>query len=293
MIQVEKDFNNASASLTSQDCKDLIKQSLIDGNAHEFTNWYKKADTKQQLKLIYHNKCAYCEGKPEKTSPIEVEHYRPKKASRKKVPEHNGYYWLGYEWTNLLFACSSCNSPKSTNFPFTPTGIRLTTPPLNTDGSLNTDKCKSDYRSLQREEPLILNPEVDAPENHIIFLPNGEAWGITLRGEKTIEKCKLNREGLVVEGRKQLIDSYENRITREVNNYINRDIDYPTFEYSIKNIIIDIWELRLPETEFSRLGFFMFDKFEIFFLRKFGPKVRKKLKAIYIHLKQEFIPPTI
>lgn len=290
MIQVEKDFTNSPDSLLSEKCKGKIKEALENGNNHDFKTWYKKADTKQLLQTVYNNKCAYCEGQLTITSPIEVEHYRPKKPSRTKPPKHNGYHWLGYEWTNLLLACDICNKSKGNHFPLEARGVRLTNPPINPDGSLDTNKCKPNYIDLQNEYPLLLNPEIDDPENHIIFLPDGRAWGITSRGEETIEKCKLNRDGLVIKGRKALIDSFEKRITRTVNHYIINQISYFTFEYTIKTIIAEIWELRLPINQFSRLGFFMFDKFELFFLRKFVPKVRKKLNQIYIAFKIEFIP---
>ena len=66
----------------------------------------------------FFGKCAYCEDRIVSTQPGDIEHYRPKgcvtneDGSRvmvdanggKKVP-HPGYYWLAYEWTNLLYAC--------------------------------------------------------------------------------------------------------------------------------------------------------------------------------------------
>src|SRR5215468_8122036 len=74
------------------------------------------------LNRLFRNKCAYCE---EKLSgqPGDVEHFRPKgrvcDATFRQVfidhPRwgrniaHPGYYWLAYDWDNLLPSCADCN----------------------------------------------------------------------------------------------------------------------------------------------------------------------------------------
>ena len=57
------------------------------------------------------------------------------------------------------------------------------------------------------EKPLILHPEIDEPEKHIIFLPNGSVIERTKRSQWTIKICNLNREELVLK-RKKIIDDY-------------------------------------------------------------------------------------
>lgn len=67
---------------------------------------------------IQNNKCCYCE--KEILSSYEVEHYRPCAAYQQ---DYNGttfkpgYYWLSYLWSNLFYACSSCNKSKGEYFP--------------------------------------------------------------------------------------------------------------------------------------------------------------------------------
>ena len=42
----------------------------------------------------------------------DVEHYRPKAGYRQDAEDplgRPGYYWLAYEWSNLLFCCQICN----------------------------------------------------------------------------------------------------------------------------------------------------------------------------------------
>jgi hypothetical protein len=67
---------------------------------------------KPALVAAQHEKCAFCEAKIRHTQPGDVEHFRPQAATRqsKDAPLRKpGYYWLAYEWTNLLLACAECN----------------------------------------------------------------------------------------------------------------------------------------------------------------------------------------
>src|SRR5207244_3555440 len=69
------------------------------------------------LNELFHKKCAYCEGKVSGHFPLDAEHYRPKKEvteGRTRLGGHPGYFWLAYEWYNLLLACRDCNSGHST-----------------------------------------------------------------------------------------------------------------------------------------------------------------------------------
>jgi hypothetical protein len=60
------------------------------------------------LEKLFCDKCAYCESKITPGFAWEVEHFRPKKSVAER-PDHPGYYWLAYEWTNLLPSCTLCN----------------------------------------------------------------------------------------------------------------------------------------------------------------------------------------
>lgn len=152
---------------------------------------------RDDLRHAQHLKCCYCE-KMEESYSNDVEHYRPKlKADRRPGSnETYGYWWLAFTWTNLLFACSSCNrSEKRTQFPLKKGSI-----PLRPEQSPSGD-----------EVPLILDP-ADAKENpvaHIEFVfevrivGEPKRWyargrdGKSSVGEKSIEVYGLNRLHLV------------------------------------------------------------------------------------------------
>lgn len=72
------------------------------------------------INALFHEKCAYCESRTTANFPLHVEHYRPKAGVTEKrneddpkirdVIDHPGYFWLAYEWYNLILACANCNT---------------------------------------------------------------------------------------------------------------------------------------------------------------------------------------
>jgi len=141
------------------------------------------------LKAAQHNKCCYCERKEEG----DVEHFRPKaKVSQGEgEPKQIGYFWLAYDWENFLFSCKICNqSYKKDYFPLAD----------------NTKRATPSSRNLSAEEPLLINPATENPEDFLDF--EGEfivAKDGNEKGKATIEYCGLDREPLN-EARKESLD---------------------------------------------------------------------------------------
>ena len=167
------------------------------------------ADVLRELKVkflfdLFSGTCAYCESKiPRHNSPGSVDHYRPIREvteGRDKI-DHTGYFWLAYEWDNLLPVCQNCNTShsdytgggrrrhpgKKNEFPIK--GVRVVAP------SGNPSTWKED---LRREIPLLLNPYHDTPEEHINFSDLGVPYpkNGSERGKATIDICDLGREAL-------------------------------------------------------------------------------------------------
>jgi uncharacterized protein (TIGR02646 family) len=65
------------------------------------------------LMTLFGGKCAYCESKLS-NGLGETDHFRPTASAvrlRKDFsPDH--YWWLAYEWDNLLSACEMCSRTK-------------------------------------------------------------------------------------------------------------------------------------------------------------------------------------
>jgi len=62
---------------------------------------------KDALAAVSFDKCWYCECKQER-SDLHVDHFRPKgRVSGEK--NHDGYWWLAFDWRNFRLACTFCN----------------------------------------------------------------------------------------------------------------------------------------------------------------------------------------
>lgn len=146
---------------------------------------YNDATVKQQLRNDQHQKCCYCESLFTDTSYGDVEHFRPKAGYQQewKGPLHKpGYYWLAYDWNNLFFSCQLCNQEFKGNY-F----------PLINDSSA---RAKSHTDVINQEQPLLLNPAVDNPEDHLTFVKDAIA-AVDERGKESIKAFGLDRPDLI------------------------------------------------------------------------------------------------
>jgi hypothetical protein len=189
------------------------------------------------LTNVFHERCAYCE------SPLEfdrylgdAEHYRPKGSvtwkqdlTRPKVKarctladgseiEHPGYFWLAYDWRNLVPACSACNSGagKVDQFPVKRAHL-LQLDIAELAGEPEAHMCepeaievpKSSSRYFlgplildTRELPLLLNPLNPAddrdPARHLRYGQGGVVVAIDNSeiGENSMRVYRLERDRL-------------------------------------------------------------------------------------------------
>ncbi len=144
---------------------------------------------KPKLESIQHRKCCYCESRVGVSSSPDIEHYRPKRGTRGTQGEYldDHYWWLQLDWDNLMVACRTCNANKGTWFP------------------LSDESKRAPYRGDHAaEEPLVLNPYVDNPDDHLLFGDDGSVRPLTQRGDATITILRLNRKGLLAERLGQL-----------------------------------------------------------------------------------------
>src|SRR5262245_1336693 len=73
---------------------------------------------KEPLIQLTSGKCAYCES-PFSPRRLIVDRFRPAMAALalNGAVSHDHYWWLAYEWENLLPACADCSRSKGTRFP--------------------------------------------------------------------------------------------------------------------------------------------------------------------------------
>ncbi len=83
------------------------------------------ADVKGTLYAQHWRICAYCSKELDRGDWGDVEHFRPKGRVH-EAPEHGGYWWLAYAFSNYLLSCGYCNSSrKGTKFPLLPRRQRV------------------------------------------------------------------------------------------------------------------------------------------------------------------------
>lgn len=114
-----------------------------------------------------HDKCWYVECKNLGTDD-DIDHFRPK-AGVKEDPDHPGYYWLAFDWTNLRLSCHRANRPR-TNPETGATGGKAGHFPLVDPAT----RARAPGDDLSREEPALLDPTKMADVILLTFTPNGE-----------------------------------------------------------------------------------------------------------------------
>ncbi|WP_298514738.1 AAA family ATPase [uncultured Kordia sp.] len=152
-----------------------------------FKNYLDKT-IKNALKDLFHGKCAYCESLILTTFVGDLEHYRPK-GGVSESSDHPGYWWLVNDWDNLLVSCRNCNIKKKNYFPIKD----------------ETKRAFSPNDDLNDENPLILNPCIDHPEEHFMYTDKGVIVSKTERGKASIMILGLNRTALVLAREKTII----------------------------------------------------------------------------------------
>jgi hypothetical protein len=153
------------------------------------------------LKQVFQKNCAYCEGEVLAQSFGDADHWRPKSAVTERCEsgrseaierdgrKHPGYWWLAYDWSNLLPACQRCNSGgKGTQFPVAREHV------FEPAGGESAEELDG------HEEPLLLHPfRGEDPLDHLAFdeLGGVHPVGDSSYGKTSIAVFRLDRGDLV------------------------------------------------------------------------------------------------
>jgi len=152
---------------------------------------FRMPEVRHALRELFFNKCAYCES-PLSVVAGDVEMFRPKAAVAEN-PLHPGYWWLAIDWNNLLIACPDCNRLRShTHDDHKVVSGKANRFPLVDESA----RCFDPKDDLFREQPLLLDPCRDDPDEHLVFDWSGLVASDTLRGQTTIAVLGLNRPSL-------------------------------------------------------------------------------------------------
>lgn len=183
---LDKQGNCKLTNETSDICfnYDMIPNDFDDGTeTFAFDrDIYANTNLKEQLRIDQNGKCAFCEQNIISISHGDVEHFRPKGGYRQNDKDNlnkPGYYWLAYDWNNLLLVCQVCNQRHKKNF----------FPIRNPE-----KRALNHHHKVRLEKPYFVNPYFENPRQLIGFRKE-VAYGKDRRhrGKKTIATIGLNR----------------------------------------------------------------------------------------------------
>ena len=213
----------------SDDYKSGVKKFTFDRSI------YGNSKVREQLLHAQYGKCCYCETKiPAATYP-NIEHYRPKSCTRQSIEYprlYPGYYWLAYDWDNLLICCPVCNTNKNDLFPLLDEGNR----------------ARSHEDPIECEKPVLVHPARDDPNTHFHF--SGSIIGYrTKRGKETIDCLDLNR-GALEENRRERLQELR-RVLDIVNELRDKMANNGDFEKEVEQAKQYIQSAVSDQVEYS------------------------------------------
>ena len=195
--------------------RDKLVSDVENGKKPKITDLYKDSRMQKIYKSRqgpFYEKCAYCE-RDVPMNQGSIEHWRPKgrvtSASNKLVKiktnngtmcAHPGYYWLAYEWQNLLLACGTCNG-----------SLRIEVSGQSQLVGKGTRFPVKRFRAKKmgeesRERPLLINPVMEDPADHMkVDRDTGVMIEKTPRGKICIDIFGLNIREALLEKRLEYI----------------------------------------------------------------------------------------
>ena len=238
----------------------------------------------------YDQKCGYCES--DELDP-KVEHHRPVGQVSGGKKNNNGYYWLAYEWTNMVASCTDCNNPPNKGRKFPITTSRAFAPLKDVNGNLDLNAFRYDHAEMLAEGAELLHPEfMDDSIHHFEFNRDGEITGVSPHGIVSSRVYGLGRDTLNV-NRRRVYEQFERRVERLIRRRLRSEnpIDEAFFIDEIGEIFRDLLNQRqnessYPYTKFTRA---MIERFEHFFIEPFDDVVHDLLRLSYKRVLEELL----
>jgi hypothetical protein len=214
------------------------------------------------LLRLTHDKCAYCEVVITSNQPGDVEHYRPKGRIKEldgkvvraiiggEEVDHPGYWWLCYEWRNLLPSCIDCNRRRRHGEDGTPAGKADLFPISGRRAIRPTD-------ALDDEHALLLNPseETFKPEDHFQPKPDGTIQPKTPEAQTSCEMLGLNVREKLVKSRAGAYQSAAAELSMFFMLTTAAAVSGAPMnaqERKVRGDLNDIWEGRAQHSAFGR-----------------------------------------
>lgn len=216
----------------------------------------------------FHLKCAYCESYFGATSPVDIEHFRPKGAV-----EHAdgtllkpGYYWLAAKWDNLLPSCIDCNRARN--------HLHAGDDDPELSGKANLFPIENDQRSdldpgaETGESRLLIHPCRDSADKFFKYLRDGKrvitesatnSGSRHRKAERSIDVYGLNRLALANQRGDKLI-RVKNQIIliRQCLELLGQDPDRNDRQQELALAICELNALQADDASYAGMTrFFM------------------------------------
>lgn len=213
------------------------------------------------LLSVFNHKCAYCETVISAAQPGDVEHYRPKGRIRTREGivrmllkdrevDHPGYWWLAYNWSNLLPSCADCNRRRQHE----EAGMAGKADYFEIRGK----RATGPKDPLDAEQALLLDPSSEGFDAtaHFKFNADGSVDPLTDDAKYSCELLGLNlREKLVAQRREAYVNAqrtlmaFINSATAVALNNLPEDT-LATARSDVNNL----WDGRAQYSAFTRAG---------------------------------------
>jgi uncharacterized protein (TIGR02646 family) len=255
-------LQNASAkTVTLQELHDQItaehaanqktwRERMTDAVNRMESVWQDKG-LKQALMDSSFGKCWYCEARVAQRADNAIDHFRPKnRVAEDKT--HPGYWWLACDWRNYRFACTFCNSARTTR---DSAGGKQDHFPLWDE----LRRVRVPTEPLIGEQPKLLDPANPADISYLAFDRNGKPVPRYSkeqnlyqyeRATESIRRYHLDRSELN-RNRMELMASIDEKLSSA--EQFARDLggQNPTAEAAYKQAFVALIEFIRPQAEFS------------------------------------------
>ncbi|EGR0412664.1 hypothetical protein O1D52_002427 [Vibrio cholerae] len=195
---------------------------------------------------VYKRKCWYCEAEDIR-SDMPVDHFRPKNKVEDDK-QHDGYWWLAFDWQNYRCACTFCNSRRV--FDETEGGKACRFPLENPE---DRAFAPSDQVKLRNERPYFLDP-FNPDDEKLLWFDND--------GLPEAKPAATAEQKLKVENSIEIFHLHETRITRARNKVrleVERQIrkikdndDVPSAKAKLRRMVRDTEKLSRAAVVYLR-----------------------------------------
>jgi uncharacterized protein (TIGR02646 family) len=208
-------------------------------------------DLKPVLKQVSFDKCWYCESVRHRCDDA-VDHFRPK-GRVAECKNHEGYWWLAFDWHNYRFSCTWCNSRRVDQETGRPGGKQDYFPLLD-----ESTRAATPEADLEAEQPCILDPTKATDPGLLWFQQDGQVVPkypnnqlFKRRANESIRLYHLDYTE-TVERRQILYKDVEHLVKRGDRYFAkwaeNSDL---TAQYALEDVLHELRKRILPNAEFS------------------------------------------